>query len=72
MAKIIYEKEKCIGCGMCASACPEHWQMGSDGKAELKDGTEENGQFSKQLDQAGCNDQAAANCPVQCIHVQND
>ncbi len=71
MAKIIYEKEKCISCGMCASVCPDHWQMGSDGKAELKESTEEEeNKYTKEVEEAGCNQQAADGCPVQCIHVE--
>lgn len=28
------EKEKCLGCGMCASSCPDAFKIGSDGKAD--------------------------------------
>ena len=29
------DKNKCIGCGMCAGMCPETFQMNLDGKAEV-------------------------------------
>lgn len=71
MVKIIYEKDKCIGCGMCASVCPDHWAMGDDGHAQLKAGSEaEDNKFVKEVETAGCNQQAADSCPVQCIHVE--
>lgn len=71
MKKIIYEKDKCISCGTCSAVCPDHWEMGEDRKAQLKDGVAEAGNvFTKQLEEAGCNDLASQNCPAQCIHVE--
>ena len=29
------DKEKCIGCGMCVSLCPEIFEIGEDGKAKI-------------------------------------
>ena len=40
MAKIIHQVEKCIGCGICTVAAPDHFEMGEDGKAHLKDSEE--------------------------------
>lgn len=29
-------KEKCIGCGLCVSLCSEVFEIGEDGKSEIK------------------------------------
>ncbi|MFP4022233.1 MAG: CoA-binding protein [Candidatus Paceibacterota bacterium] len=70
MKKIVFEKEKCIGCGACAATCPDFWGIGEDGKADLKEGHEEDGVIKRDVEEAGCNMEASQNCPVQCIHVE--
>lgn len=50
------DKEKCIGCGACASSCPEVFEMGEDGKAHVK----------KDEDKP-CVKEAAKNCPTSAI-----
>ena len=34
------DKEKCIGCGACATSCPEVFEMRDDMKAYVKKGKE--------------------------------
>ena len=51
------DKEKCIGCGACESVCPEGFEMGSDGKAKVKN------------PKAKCIKEAAESCPVNAISV---
>ena len=58
--KIVHNKDVCIGCGACASICPSNWEMKGD-KAHPKD---------IELDEMGCNQEAADVCPVQCIKVE--
>ena len=54
MAKV--DKEKCIGCGLCASICSEVFAMGKDGKAMVK--------AQKQIP---CVKEAIESCPVEAI-----
>jgi len=58
--KIKLDKEACIGCGTCASLCPDNWVM-KDNKAHAK---------KTELDDLGCNKEAADSCPVQCIKIE--
>ena len=50
------DKNKCIGCGLCASMCKEVFVMGKDGKAEVK--------ARKVLP---CVKEAKDSCPVEAI-----
>jgi ferredoxin len=65
MAKfnIIYKKDVCIGCGACASTCPDNWEMeeGDDVKARVK---------SAEIEELGCNKEAEEVCPVDAIKVE--
>jgi ferredoxin len=54
MTKI--NKEKCIGCGLCASICEEVFVMGRDGKAMVR--------AQKKLP---CVKDAIESCPVRAI-----
>jgi len=70
MAKIIHQVEKCIGCGNCTVAAPDHFEMGEDGKAHLKDSEEEDGNEVKEVEVTDSLKKAANSCPVQCIKIK--
>jgi len=53
------DKNKCIGCGLCAGTCPENFQMDLDGKSEV---------INDEV--TDCAKNAAANCPVEAISVK--
>lgn len=56
------DKEKCIGCGMCVSLCPDTFRISSDGKAEV---------IGEHICNEKCNCQAAKdNCPVKAITLE--
>ncbi len=70
MAKVIHERDKCIGCGACVSMCPKYWDMNDDGKSTLKEGVNTEGEnYELELEELECNQDAADACPVRCILV---
>ena len=52
------DANKCIGCGACASTCPEVFEMGGDGKSHVKASAKKD---------AKCIKEAINNCPVEAI-----
>lgn len=52
------DKNKCIGCGACAATCPQVFEMGDDGKAQVKSDAKKD---------AKCTKEAIKNCPVSAI-----
>jgi ferredoxin len=55
------DKAKCIGCGACAAVCEAVFEMGDDGKAQVKK--------SQEKSKIPCVKEAADSCPVDAIKV---
>jgi ferredoxin len=58
MAFKIEITDDCIGCSQCVNHC-DNYEV-TDGKAHPK---------NAQVDEIGCNQKAADECPVKCIHI---
>jgi len=69
--KIIHDRPVCIGCGACAAVCPDYWEMAGD-KSHLKGSKAQGEQFVLEVPKAGCNNEAAQSCPVNCIHIEEN
>jgi ferredoxin len=52
------DKNKCVGCGLCAGLCPETFHLDMDGKSEVISDKD-----------TPCAKEAAAQCPVNAISV---
>lgn len=50
------DKNKCLGCGVCTSICPQVFEMNKDGKAKVK--------AQKNLP---CVKEAISSCPNEAI-----
>ena len=72
--KIIYDREGCIGAGVCAAVADKFWKMVDDGKADLVGGVKNaEGKWELEIDEKDLdiNKQAAEGCPALVIHLIN-
>jgi len=58
------DKQKCLGCGVCISLCPEVFEL-KDGKSQVK----EKADLEKHKD---CIKGTIDSCPVSAIEITND
>ena len=59
MAKVTVDEAACIGCGLCASLCPDVFEMDANNKAIIK-GEAPEGQDMNDV---------ASQCPVEAIKI---
>ena len=69
--KIVHKRPDCIGCAACTSVCPKFWEMGDDGKSDLKGSTKDGDNEVLEIEEADheCNNSAAESCPVKIIEI---
>lgn len=61
--RVFVDREKCMGCGVCESVCPEVFQMGEDNIAKvLQDLVPESSEDTAR--------EAAQSCPEEAIVVE--
>lgn len=58
ISSMVKVKDSCIGCGLCAAECPDVFEMGDDGKAQVKAGADT---------KKDCVKTAKKNCPADAI-----
>jgi len=72
MAKVKVNHDACVGCGVCASMCPDVFVLGPDGKAiiveQYRGASEAEGEIPDDL--VDCARSAADSCPQQAITVE--
>lgn len=73
MSNIIHERNKCIGCGVCAAVCPKFFEMSpDDGLANLKNSKETNGFYELTInEEIKCAQEAADVCPIKIIKIED-
>jgi ferredoxin len=59
MAKVIVDESTCVGCGLCAQACPEVFELRDDGLAHV---------IAQSCDSCDLKE-VASQCPVNAITV---
>ena len=66
-----YERENCIGDGVCVVMDEKSFEMNTDGKADLKGGAKKDSIYEKEIDESELDDmmKAAEGCPVRVIHI---
>ncbi|HTX86973.1 MAG TPA: ferredoxin [Candidatus Nanoarchaeia archaeon] len=60
MPKIIIDREKCQGYGVCVSICPQVFQLDKEGKSMV---------INQDCQNCDCQ-RAASSCPTQAISIE--
>ncbi len=71
--KVVFFRNKCIGCGSCVQVLPKRWQISRlDGKSNLIGASSKNSAFvldTTELERAGF-EECMINCPVNIIRIE--
>lgn len=71
MSKIIHDRKKCNGCGICSALCPSMFEISDDGLANLKNSKEVNGVFELETDDTESAQEASDLCEAKVIKIEN-
>lgn len=63
MGKLIVDKDKCIGCGMCVNSFPDYFDFDDEGLSEVKKEEVEPEEKKEILD-------AVEMCPTEAISIE--
>ena len=69
MAKIIQERDNCMGCGICMDICPKYFELWNDEKPVLKGSNQKGDIFELEIEDIECCGGAELMCPAHCIHI---
>jgi ferredoxin len=56
-------KEKCMGCGLCVNLCPDVFELGEDGKSQIKEGAD----LEKNKK---CVEEVIQSCPMRAVEEE--
>lgn len=62
MYKISVDEDKCVGCGACVAICEEAFEMKKGKSVPIREEVEE----------LSCEKEAAENCPVEAISIEEE
>lgn len=70
---ITHDRVKCIGCGQCASVCPEYWYIDNDGKARMRNSIDKKGIAVGKIDNDDLPqmEEVVKLCPLHLINIQS-
>lgn len=72
MAKIILNKDECIGCGSCSIVCPSLFEIEENNhKANLKNAKIVDNFWELELSELKCGEEVTEICPVKAIKIEN-